>query len=30
MENIRFVEELKEIAVEDARNNAENGWFDWA
>jgi hypothetical protein len=30
METIRFIEELSNIEVEEARNETENGWFDWA
>ncbi len=29
METIRFIEELSQIEVEEARNEVENGWFDW-
>ena len=29
METIRFIEELSQIEVEEARNEVENAWLDW-
>lgn len=29
METIRFIEEIKEIALEEARNETDNGWLTW-
>lgn len=30
METIRFIEELSNIEIAEARNETDNGWFDWA